>query len=189
MALIRRRRLPFVRRQNPSDERDAAAALQKLAELAPEQRIWLAQVVLGAGLLAGSSPVELSVPAIRAVAGKRGVQTGAAMGSLLSFLVGQAYVVVIRRQLLAEDPVTEGASRDPFYDRWLTRAIVAGAVVLPAAGAALTTTVVLRRQSPLWGFALWLVVRLVAASVLATDASRLKRRVASNGGADAVVGH
>jgi hypothetical protein len=120
MALIRRRRLPFARRRASASERDTAAAVQRFSELAPEQRIWFAQVIFGLGLLAGSSPVELSVPAIRTVAGKQGIQAGAAMGSLLSFLVSQAYFVAIRRRVLAEDSAAEGAVRDPFYDRWMT---------------------------------------------------------------------
>jgi hypothetical protein len=34
----------------------------------------------------------------------------------------------------------------------------------------------MRKRSPLWGLALWLVVRLVAAFVMAVDASHLKKR-------------
>ena len=148
---------------------------QKLADLPPYQRVWLAQVILGVGLLAVSSPVELAVPAIRALSRKRGVQTGAALGSLLSFLAGQAYSTTIRRQL-GEESSADNGDRDHWSDRWMTRVIFSGAVVLPAAGAVLPATVVLRKRSPLWGLGLWLSVRLVAATVLAVDASRLNRR-------------
>jgi hypothetical protein len=176
MAVIRRRKVPLLggRRRGGSEQNPDAVA-QKLADLPPYQRVWFAQVILGLGLLAGSSPVELAVPAIRALSRKRGVQTGAALGSLLSFLAGQAYSTTIRRQL-DEESSADSVDRDHWSDRWMTRVIFSGAVVLPAAGAALPGTVVLRKRSPLWGLGLWLLVRLVAATVLAVDASRLKRR-------------
>lgn len=145
-------------------------------ELSPDQRIWLLQVIIGMGLLAGSSPIELSVPVIRTLLQKRGVQTGGPLGSLLSLVVGQTCLVVMRRSLKSESPSDEGSHRDHWFDRWMTEAIFAGAVVLPAVGGLVPGTVVMRTRSPLWGLALWLLVRLVAAVVLAVDASRLKKR-------------
>lgn len=97
------------------------------------------------------------------------------MGSLLSFLVVQAYLLLIKRQVIAEGSADRPAS-DHLSDLPMTRAIIAGAVVLPAAGGLLRRTVVMRERTPLWGLALWLVVRFVASFVLAADASRLKKR-------------
>lgn len=149
---------------------------RKFEELSPDQRIWFLQVIIGMGLLAGSSPIELSVPVIRTLLQKRGVQTGAPLGSLLSFLVAQVCLVVIRRSLESESPSDEGSHRDHWFDRWMTEVIFAGAVVLPAVGGLVPGAVVMRKRSPLWGLALWLPVRFVAALVLAVDASRLKKR-------------
>ena len=148
---------------------------QRFADLHPNQRVWFLQVIIGSGLLSGSSPAELAVPVIRALLHRRGVQTGAAVGSLLSFLVGQTYLTAVRRRLDAESP-TDDADRAHRSDRWMTQVIFSGAVVLPAAGAVLPGTVVLHERSPLWGLVLWPLVRLVAGTVLAVDASRLKAR-------------
>ena len=152
------------------------AATRKFEELSPDQRIWFLQVIIGTGLLAGSSPIELSVPVIRTLLQKRRVQTGAPLGSLLSFLVAQACLVVIRRSLESENSSGERSHRHHWFDRWMTKVIFAGAVVLPVVGGLVPGAVVMRRRSPLWGLALWLLVRLVAAVVLAVDASRLKKR-------------
>ena len=150
--------------------------VQKLADLPAYQRIWFAQLLLGTALLAGSSPVELAVLVVRALLRQRGVQTGAAAGTLLSFSASHAYTTAIRRQLTTGASADDGAESDLRFDRWVTRAIFCGAVVLPAVGGVLPRTVVLRTRSPLWGLALWVLVRLVAAMVLAMDASRLKKR-------------
>jgi Ca2+/Na+ antiporter len=137
-----------------------------LADLAPYQRVWTAKLVVGTVLLALSSPVEIAVPLVRALLRKPGVQTGAALGSLLSFLAGWAYFTTIARRPHSETAI----------DRWMNRLIFSGAVVLPAAGAVLPITVVMRRRSPLWGWVLWLVVRLLASTVMAEEADRLKKR-------------
>lgn len=101
------------------------------------------------------------------------MQTGPALGSLLTFLAGRAYLSVIFRQL---DSVTSApGDSDHWSDPLMTRLIVSGAVVLPAAGALMPATVVLHRRSPLWGLGLFVVVRLAAATRLAVDASRLPR--------------
>jgi hypothetical protein len=150
--------------------------VQKLAELPPYQRVWFAQLILGAALLAGSSPVELAVVVLRALLRRRGVQTGAAAGTLLAFLAGHAYTTAIRRQLTTEAATGEEADGDLRFDRWLSTAVLCGAVILPAVGGVLPGAVVLRRRSPLWGLALWGLVRLLAVMVLATDASRLSKR-------------
>jgi hypothetical protein len=163
-------------RRRGGGQQDIEAVTRKFEELSPEQRIWLLQVIIGVGLLAGSSPIELSVPVIRTLLQKRGVQTGAPLGSLLSFFVAQACLVVIRRSLESKSSSDEGSDRDHWFDRWMTEAILANAVVLPAVGGLVPGTVVMRKRSPLWGLALWLLVRLVAAVVLAVDASRLKKR-------------
>jgi hypothetical protein len=133
-----------------------------LADLAPSQQVWLGKVILGGALLALSTPVELAVPLIRALSRQRGVQTGVAIGSLASFLLAQAHFTA--------------ATHRPPPATWMDRVILSAAMVLPAAGAVFPGTVVLPKRSPLWGWALWLVVRLLASTVLAEEASRLKKR-------------
>ncbi len=118
------------------------------------------------------------MPLVRFVGGRRGIQTGAALGSLLWFLAGRAYSGAMLRQLIAEGTTSADPDHESWYERYdrlITRLLFSGAVWLPSAGAVLPT-VVLRKRSPLWGLALWLVVRLCAVTVLAVDASRLKKR-------------
>ena len=153
-----------------ASDQDRADLARRLAELAPSQRVWLGKVVLGMGLLALSSPVELAVPLVRVLARMPGVQTGAAIGSLSSFLLGWAYFTTITRWPGSEDGI----------DRWLSRPIFSAAVILPGACAVLPGTIILPKRSPLWGWALWLVVRLLASAFLAQEASRLKKRQESN---------
>ena len=163
----------LLRRRRGAGEPDVDN-VRLLQEMSPDQRVWLVQVLISAGGLAASSPVELAVPAVRLLARRRGVQAGAALGTLLSFLVTQAYGVLVRRQVLAGEASGNTADDDRWYDRWMTRVVFSGTVVLPAAGAVLPGTIVARTRSPLWGLGLWVAVRLVAVTVLAADASRLK---------------
>ncbi|CCH90677.1 protein of unknown function [Modestobacter italicus] len=183
MQTPRQQTARLLRRRSEEGAQDSAAIAQKLAELPPYQRVWFAQLILGAALLAGSSPVEIAVLALRALLRQRGVQTGAAAGTLLTFLASHAYTTALRRQLTTEASADDEDQDEPWFDRWVTRAIFSGAVVLPAVGGVLPGAVVLRRRSPLWGLALWAFVRLVAVMVLAVDASRLsKRRKAEEAG-------
>ena len=142
------------------------------ADLRPHQRLWFARVLVGMGLLIESSVVELAVPVGRALAGKRGVQTGPALGSLLTFLVFQAYTSAVGTKKISEGDAPED-DVDSRLERWLERILFSGAEYLPAFGAALSSTVVLRKRSPLRGLALWPLVRLIAIVVLVVDASRL----------------
>jgi hypothetical protein len=160
-------------------EEERAAAIAKLEDMPPHQRLWLVQVMLGMGLLIESSVVELAVPVGRALAGKRGVQTGPALGSLLTFLAFQAWTSTLAREQTAEG-VTAADDEPGLLDRWLERTLFSGAEYLPAFGAVLPATVVLRRSSPLWGLLLWPLVRMAAVTVLVADASRLKKRHASD---------
>ena len=146
------------------------------ADLRPHQRLWFAQLLLGMGLLIQSSVVELAVPVGRALAGKRGVQTGPALGSLFTFLVFQAYTSAVGPQVTARGDSPPEDDVDSPLERWLERTLFSGAEYLPAFGAALSSTVVLRKRSPLWGLALWPLVRLIAVTVLVADAARLKER-------------
>lgn len=148
------RRSPSARPQ-PGGEDARAEVGRFLAELRPHQRMWFAQVLLGMGLLVESSVVELAVPVVRTVTGKRGVQTGPALGSLVTFLAFQAYTTAIGREV-----TSEGGARAEY---------------LPAFGAVLPGSVVLRKRSPLWGLALWPLVRLIAVCVLVAEASRLAK--------------
>ena len=150
------------------------------ADLRPHQRLWFARVLVGMGLLIESSVVELAVPVGRALAGKRGVQTGPALGSLLTFLVLQAYTSAVGLERAAERASADRDDVDGRVERWLERTLFSGAEYLPAFGAVLPATVVLRKRSPLWGLALWPVVRIIAVTVLAADASRLKKRHATD---------
>lgn len=144
--------------------------------MSPQQRLWFVQVLLGLGLLVESSVVEIAVPVGRALAGKRGVQTGPALGSLLTFLAFRAWT-----STLAPEETSEGATADEddepsLLDRWLERTLFSGAEYLPALGAVLPATIVLRRRSPLWGLVLWPAVRLIAVFVLVADAARNAKR-------------
>jgi len=163
------------RRTDEPGAEDRAAALQRFADLPPERRGWFVQVLFGMGLLGLSSPVELAVPVIRVLAGRRGVQTGPALGSLLTFLAVRAYLAAVLRRLGSEASTDEDADSDHWSDPLVSVLVVSGVAVLPAVGAVLPATVVLHERSPLWGLGLWPVVRLLAATRLAVDASRLPR--------------
>ena len=163
------------RRTAAMSEGDRTAALERFADLSPERRGWFVHVLFGMGLLGLSSPVELAVPVIRAVSGRRGVQTGPALGSLLTFLAVRAYLTAIFRQLESDTLTDEDADSDHWSYPLMSVLVVSGVAVLPAAGAVLPATVVLHKRSPLWGLGLWFVVRFLAATRLAVDASRLPR--------------
>lgn len=158
-----------------SDE-DRAAAIAKLEDMSPDQRLWLVQVMLGMGLLIESSVVEIAVPVGRALAGKRGVQAGPALGSLLTFLAFQAWTSRVAREVTPEGATTDEDHEPSLLDRWLERTLFSGAEYLPALGAVLPATVVLRKRSPLWGLALWPLVRFAGITVLVADAARLSKR-------------
>jgi hypothetical protein len=140
---LRRQAERLLRRRSKEGAQDSAAMVQKLADLPPYQRVWVAQSILGATLLAGSSPVEIAVPVLRVFLRQRGVQTGAAAGTLLAFLASHAYTTAIRRQLATEASADGEDQNNPWFDRWVTRAILCGALVLPAVGGVLPGAVVL----------------------------------------------
>jgi hypothetical protein len=164
------------RSEKRGSQQDIDAAVQRIDDMPPYQRYFLAQVILQSAVLAGSSPVELAVPVARAAVRWQGVQTGAALGSLLAFLSTQAYLIANRRLLISEALSDDASVGDRPFDRWMSKALFAGAVVLPAAGGLLPGTVIMRTRSPLWGLALWFLVRLAAAFAMAVDASHVKKR-------------
>jgi len=148
--------------------------------------VWFAQVLLGMVQFSDSSAVELAVPVVRALAGERGVQTGPALGSLVTFLALQARITATGREVASHGVAT--AERDDVgpLDRWLERTVFSGAAYLSAFGAVLPATVVLRRRSPLWGLALWPLVRLIGVTALAAEGVRLaKLHPADEPGVDA----
>jgi len=149
--------------------------IERLESIPPHQRLWLAQIMVGMGLLTQSTFVELAVPVGRALAGRRGVQTGPALGGLLVFLAFQTYTTAIGRELASDGGAPAEDEVDSRLHGWLDRMILSGADYLPAFGAALSSTVVLRQRSPLWGLALWPLVRLIAVTVLAAEAGRLAK--------------
>ena len=171
--------MPRSRRSTPvppteAETDKARADLERFfADLRPHQRLWLFKVMAGMGLVMESSVVELAVPVGRALAGKRGVQTGPALGSLVAFLAFYAYTSAIGREVLSEDGSAADEVVESRLQRWLDRTILSGAEYLPAFGAALPATVVLWNRSPLWGLALWPVVRLIAVLVLVAEAARI----------------
>lgn len=176
---LRRRSTPVPPTKEETEK--ARADLNRFfADLPLHQRLWFVQVLLGMGLLIQSSVVELAVPVGRALAALRGVQTGPALGSLLTFLVFQAYTSVVGAKVASGGNSPEKDDVDGRLGRWLDRTISSGAEYLPAFGAVLPATVVLQKRSPLWGLALWPVVRLVAVMVLVADPSRLKKRHATD---------
>ena len=135
-------------------------------DLPPHMRWLVPRLLLSTMLLGISTPVEAAVPLIRIMRGKRGVQSGPAIASLLSVATGLALAARVESR-----SGSSGPGELPF-----TAALI-GAAVLPAAAAAVPFTVVLRGRSPLWGWALWLGVRLTSAVVLARGVARAKRRL------------
>jgi len=129
-------------------------------------RAWLAEFILSYFLLLLSTPVEIGVPVIRRLQRKRGVQVGPAIGSLLAYGGGRAYFKATLHQ-------PAGTSKSK---RWIDRGVTSANVVLPALGAVVPGTVVLRTRSPLWGWVLWIGVRITAATVLAEEADRVKKK-------------
>jgi hypothetical protein len=117
-------------------------------------------------LLAVSTPVEAAVPLVRVVQGKRGVQSGPAIASLLSVATGLALVARLEKHpessVLDDQPLT---------------AVLIGAAAVPTVASALPMTVVCRHRSPLWGWALWAGVRVTTAFALAEGVDRAKRRL------------
>ncbi|SDF83562.1 hypothetical protein SAMN05660662_3567 [Blastococcus aurantiacus] len=170
-----RRPSTTVPRTSADDDQARAALGARWREMPVHQQLWSVQVLLGMGLLIESSVVEIAVPVGRALAGKRGVQTGPALGSLLTFLAFQAYTTAIGHEAMSQDGPADEEAVESRLQRWLDRTILSGAEYLPAFGAVLPATVVLRKRSPLWGLALWPLVRLIAVTVLAAEASRLKK--------------
>ncbi|SDF43695.1 hypothetical protein SAMN05660485_03356 [Blastococcus fimeti] len=158
-----------------SDE-DRAATIAKLEEMSPDQRLWLFRMAFGMGMLLESSVVELAVPVGRALTGRRGVQAGPALGSLLTFLAFQAWMSTLAREETPDGGTTHEEDEPSPLDRFLERTLFSGAEYLPALGAVLPATVILRQRSALWGLLLWPFVRFVAVFVLAADAARLKKR-------------
>ena len=178
---MRARRPPTTVPGTSADDDQARAALDaRWREMPTHHQLWFLQVLLGMGLLIHSSVVELAVPVGRALAGKRGVQTGPALGSLLTFVAFHAYTSAVGSKVTSEGDSAGADDVDGGFGRWLDRTFLSGAEYLPAFGAALSSTVVLRTRSPLWGLALWPLVRLVAVTVLAADAARLKKRHAAD---------
>lgn len=135
-------------------------------DMPPHIRWLLPRLLLSTIILGVSTPVEIAVPLVRTAQDKRGVQSGPAIGSLVSVATGLALVDRVERH---PDSSVPG-------ERSFTAALIGGAL-LPAAAAALPVTVVLRGRSPLWGWALWISVRLTTAFVLAVGVARAKRRL------------
>ena len=135
-------------------------------DLPPHMRWLMPRLLLSTVLLGLSTPVEIAVPVIRSLQRKRGVQSGPAIVSLASVVTGLALAARVEQH--PESPPPESR---------VFTTLIAGALVLPASAAALPATVVLRGRSPLWGWALWIIVRLAAAALLANGVDRAKRRL------------
>jgi hypothetical protein len=129
-------------------------------------RWMLPRLLLSTMILGISTPVEVAVPLIRSVQGKRGVQSGPALASLLSVATGLALVDRIDRHPDASHP-----------GELAYHAVLIGSGVLPAVAATLPLTVVLRGRSAFWGWALFFGVRLTTGFVLAKGVARAKRRL------------
>ena len=159
-----------------AERQERAAEVQaRLAASPPHVRLLLARTLITALVLAIASPVELAVPVVRALLGRRGVQTGPAVGSLLAFGAGLVFVG------RPADEESDDAGPSSRIDRALDRALISSAVVLPSLGALLPFTVVARRRSALWGLPLWVLVRLAAVFVLAEAADRAKKKAGEEG--------
>jgi hypothetical protein len=140
-------------------------------DLPPHLRWLIPRLLLSTVLLGLATPVELAVPVVRSLRRERGVQAGPALAGLLSVAAGLASTARV-----VADPASVGLDDRAFI------AVAAGAVVLPAAAAVVPATVVLRRRSPLWGWALWLLARLTTAAVLAAGVDRARRRTQDENG-------
>jgi hypothetical protein len=128
---------------------------------------WLVpRLLLTTMVLSLATPVEVAVPVVRSVRGRRGVQVGPAIASLSSVAAGLALAAAVE-----EHPESVVAGERSFT------ALLAAAVVVPASAAFLPATVVLRGRSPLWGWALWLGVRLSSAALLAGGVDRARKRL------------
>lgn len=123
------------------------------------------RLLLSTLLLGVSTPVEAAVPLIRLAQGKRGIQSGPALASLLTVTTGLALAARVEKH-------PESSVRGDHF----AAVLVAGAA-LPALAATLPQTIVLRARSPLWGWALWIGVRLTTALALAVGVDRAKRRL------------
>jgi hypothetical protein len=135
-------------------------------DLPPHIRWLMPRLLLSTLLLGVSTPVEAAVPLIRLVLGKRGVQSGPAIASLLTVATGLALAARVEEH---PDSAVPG-------DLSFTAILVSGAL-LPTLASTLPHTVILRGRSPLWGWALWLGVRLTTAAVLAESVGRAKQRL------------
>ena len=124
------------------------------------------RLLLSTLLLGVSTPVEAAVPLIRLVQRKRGVQSGPAIASLLTVTTGLALAARVEEHPESSVP----------GDLSFTAVLVGGAAI-PAVAATLPFTIGLRSRSPLWGWALWIGVRLTTALVLAEGVDRAKRRL------------
>lgn len=160
-----------------ADHDDELPAWVKGLREGPEhQRRFFAQLLTVTLMFAVSLVVEVAIPPLRALLGRRGVQTGPAIGSLLAFLVGW----VDTSRLLSDENAERGeedvpADR-PIRDRWLEIA----ALGLPTLGAFMPFTVVARSRSPLWAWGLVPGPRLVGSVIMALIADGRGRRRAVN---------
>jgi hypothetical protein len=150
--------------------------LKDLREGPAFRRQFGGEILMMAVMLSLSSVVEAAVPPLRALGGRRGVQVGPAVGSLAAVALGVAEASHIFREVEArpDDHVVE-PSRS-IWDRWLE---VVG-VGLPALGALLPVTVVARDRSPLWGWALLPVPRIIAIVIMVLRAGYNARRHAGD---------
>ena len=124
-------------------------------------------------MLGPSFVVEAAVPSLRALGRRRGVQVGPAVGGLAAAAIGVAAASRISREAAAgaNDQVAE--PHWPIRDRWLEMV----GIGLPTLGALLPTTVVARDRSPLWGWALLPLPRVIASRAWACVPTATRREV------------
>lgn len=153
---------------------ETPAWVTKLQNGPEYQRRFFAQVLLAGLMFALSSVVELAVPLLRFSMGRRGVQAGPAIGSLLAFVGG--FLWLSRVDAGDERAEMGGGPLVVVKDH----SIEIAAVGLPALGALLPATVVARGRSPLLAWALMPVPRIAGSVLLAWSIDRAKRRAAGS---------
>lgn len=146
--------------------------LQRLRNSPEHERRFFAQVTAAILMSALSALVELAVPLLRLLIGKKGIHLGPPIGSQLAFIVGWSATSRIAQRSKDESGKATSDSDGPLGGR----ALEIAAVGLPMLAALLPSAVVGRSRSPLWGWALLPLPRVVGSFLMGWSAGRRKTK-------------